>query len=490
MFLGHTHNEELTLDHDLLTTHAAVFGSTGSGKTGLLLGMVEELYDAEVPVILVDIKGDMVNVALQNGLNVRCLTPGGTHGEAVNVLADLHHTETAPTAISALLSMVGEDNDPLTSEAHAFLSAVLEALVGTPTLEDLVWCCQNPVFNTIGALDLEDAFPRKARTNLARKLNTLLVSPSFQAWRLGLDLNIDDLIENKGIVIYSVAHLQNADEQAFAISFLLNEVLRWTKAQKGSDKLRLVLAIDECVGLLPPVANPATKEPIMLLLKQARAFGVGLILATQNPVDIDYKAMSNCATWFVGRMTADRDRKRVLAGMVSAGVSADVDIAGLKPREFVLARHAAGNVFTSRDVSCDLRGPMVPMEITELYDSFNLGYGCGINFLVAEEARMDRKIDEEGESFTTEEIKELSVEEVVEAVDQKIEEEYLLDDWTAELPQDTRYANTIEDFMNKNNNIPNIKEAAIGIGILAVSAWAFIEVFEVAAGFLKGMAGQ
>ena len=103
---------------------------------------------------------------------------------------------------------------------------------------------------------------------------------------------------------------------------------------------------------------------------------------------------------------------------------------------------------------------------------------------------MDRKIDEEGESFTTEEIKELSVEEVVEAVDQKIEEEYLLDDWTAELPQDTRYANTIEDFMNKNNNIPNIKEAAIGIGILAVSAWAFIEVFEVAAGFLKGMAGQ
>lgn len=435
MKLGNTHTDVLTLDHDALTTHAAVFGSTGSGKTGLLVGMVEELYHAEVPVILVDIKGDMVNVALQDvRKQVRCLTPGSTHGEAVNVLADLEDPDKATSVVSALLSMVGEDPDPISGNAHPYLSAVLDSLEER-TLENLVANCHNPRIEKLGQMALDSAFPAKSRLSLARKLNNLLVSETFKAWRLGLDLDIDNLVTHKGITVYAVSHLHEG-EQAFAISFLLNEVLRWTKAQKGSDELRLVLAIDECVGLLPPApANPSTKEPIMLLLKQARAFGVGLILATQNPVDIDYKAMSNCATWFVGRMSADRDRKRVLTGMVAAGVSADIDIAGLNPREFVMARHDVGEVFKSRNVGCDLRGPMVPREITDMYSTLHLSYGNGENHMTAEKARARLT-----ESFTEEDVHvsefdpaPLYDEWKEHKKDQLIEDEYLISDEVVEL---------------------------------------------------------
>lgn len=431
MKLGNTHTDVLTLDHDALTTHAAVFGSTGSGKTGLLVGMVEELYHAEVPVILVDIKGDMVNVALQDvRKQVRCLTPGSTHGEAVNVLADLKDPEKASGAVSALLAMVGVDPDPISGNSHPYLSAVLDSLEER-TLENLVVNCHNPIIEKLGQMPLDSAFPAKARLSLARKLNNLLVSETFKAWRLGTDLNIDDLVANNGITVYAVSHLHEG-EQTFAISFLLNEVLRWTKAQKGSDKLRLALVIDECVGLLPPApANPSTKEPIMLLLKQARAFGVGLILATQNPVDIDYKAMSNCATWFVGRMSADKDIQRVHTGMVAAGVSTKIDISGLPSRAFVLARHDVGEIFRSRNVGCDLRGPMVPREIAEMYDTCHLFYGSKENHTEAEKARARLT-----QSFT-EGALELSaaqeVEPMIEVKEQLIEEEYLISDEVVEL---------------------------------------------------------
>jgi hypothetical protein len=470
MFLGHQHSGgTVNLDHDVLTTHAAVFGSTGSGKTGLLIGMVEELNKDNIPVILVDIKGDMVNVALQDGdVKVRCLTPGGTHGEAVNVLADITDPTKASATISALLSMIGEDPDPLRSTAHAFLSAVIDDFE-IVSLEGMVYGCSNPGFLELGALSLDDAFPKKNRLGLARKLNTLLVSPTFKTWRVGMDLEIDDLIKDKGITVYSVAHLLNSEEQSFAISFLLNELLRWTKSQNGSSALRLVLAIDECVGLLPPVANPPTKEPIMLLLKQARAFGVGLILATQNPVDIDYKAMSNCNTWFVGRMTAERDRDRVVSGMVDAGkglggpLAINKLIAGLKPRHFTVVGPDSGATFKSRDVNCDLQGPMVPSEITKMYEEKYITYGWWKN---AQNANRARGI----------------VHGVVEA-GKTIDEDYLIDEWITS-PQDEKGVEIIEEVMNKSE-LPNVKEAAIGLGILAVAAWSFMQVFDVVATYIK-----
>jgi hypothetical protein len=151
-------------------------------------------------------------------------------------------------------------------------------------------------------------------------------------------------------------------------------------------------------------------------------------------VDIDYKAMSNCATWFVGRMTADKDRKRVIAGMVAAGVSADVDIAGLKPREFVMARHDAGNMFMSRNVDCELRGPMVPMEITDLYYNHSLGYGSGANFIEAEKARGRVEEEEDTETIVTENVDLFDPPEpLVELTEQLIEEEYLISDEVVEL---------------------------------------------------------
>jgi hypothetical protein len=475
MYLGQTKmnydkaSRVLQLEHDTLTTHAAVFGSTGSGKTGLLLGMVEELHDANIPVILIDIKGDMVNVALQKTgtIKVRCLTPGGTHGEAVNVLAALKDETKASKVVSSLLSMIGENSDPIQSTAHAYLCEILDWME-IVSLEGLVYSCLNPGFTHLGALSLDDAFPTKARANLARKLNTLLVSPTFQAWRRGLDLNIDDLIESKGIVVYSVAHLQSADEQSFAISFLLNELLRWTKNQSGSEKLRLVVGIDECVGLLPPVANPPTKEPIMLLLKQARAFGVGLILATQNPVDIDYKAMSNCNTWLIGKLATDRDRSRVRAGAVSAGAGDQGDLEynmqTLQKREFILSRNNVCVPFATKDVGCELRGPMVPTEIEDLYKEGTLTYDSDESAECAHRARLGVDTPEEDEV-------------IEEAIDQKIEEEFLLEERTENMSDRPSVIQVVREI--------GVQRTVIGLALLSVAGWSVVQVFNVAVGYFS-----
>lgn len=462
MLLGHNEiSEHIQIHPNTLTTHAAVFGSTGSGKTGLLLGMVEELYNENVPVILVDIKGDMANIGIRDDfMDVRCLTPGGTHGEAVNVLADLRDKEKAFTAISALLAMIGEDNDPLRSTAYSFLCAIAENSTYL-TLDTLVYACTNPGFRHLGALSLDDAFPHKKRMALAQKLNTLVASPSFAPWRAGIDLDIDELASG-GITVYSVAHLTDPAEQSFAISFLLNEVLRWTRKQSGSNDLRLVLAIDECVGLLPPVANPPTKEPIMLLLKQARAFGVGLVLATQNPVDIDYKAMSNCNTWIVGRMTAERDRARVVSGMQSAGVGEpevlNQWIAGLAPRQFIMAsRDNYGERFKSKDVGCELRGPMIPTEIQEMYEEGYIQYVTAEQAVAAARARNGISEDDIMEPISDSE----------EAVDQNIEDDYLTSDWMVNA-QDYKNAGLLEKALDLVSFVPSpVWYATFGIGLWA-----------------------
>lgn len=293
-----------------------------------------------------------------------------------------------------------------------------------------------------------------------------------------MDLEIDDLIKEKGITVYSVAHLLNSEEQSFAISFLLNEILRWTKSQKGSSTLRLALVVDECVGLLPPYPlNPPTKETLMIMLKQARAFGVGCILATQNPVDIDYKAMSNCNTWFVGRMTAERDRDRVVSGMVAAGkglggpLAMNKLIAGLKPRHFTIAGPDSGAVFKSRDVACELRGPMVPAEVEELYNDSYLTYGDYKNAITALTARTT--VNGSGQV------------QVVVVEEENIDVEALIEEWLCH-PEDVRGAEIIEGVMKKNN-LPNVGEAAIGLGILVVVGWSVLQVFDVVVNSLQGM---
>lgn len=437
MFIGHKDSgEELLVPSSSLTTHVAVLGSTGSGKSGLILNMTEELHKEGVPVILVDIKGDMVNIALQKEyVPVQCITPGGSHGEPINILADLQDPDKSSVVVSAILAMVGENPDPMNSRAHAYLSTIIED-VSTPSLYDLIIECQDPSVEYIGAMHVDDAFPKATRLALARKLNTLLVSPSFDAWQQGGKLDLDSIVDSKGITIYSVAHLVNKEEQNFAISFLANEVLQWTKRQAGSKEVRLIMGIDECIGLLPPYpANPPTKEPILRLLKQARAFGVGMVLGTQNPVDIDYKALSNCNTWFVGRMTANRDRSKVVAGMTAAGLAdertVNTWIPRLKPREFIVSTHDRLEVFKTRDSSCTLQGPMVQEEIVDLYDR---GY---LTFM------------------------------------QKVAPADVI---VKEVKKERRFLEA-----------PTVPEAFIGLTILGVFGYFLLQVLEVAANFLKGL---
>jgi len=388
------------LPADDLMTHAAVLGMTGSGKTGLLLGMTEELIQRQIPVVLVDIKGDMINVARQSPLldvmAVRCLTPGGSHGELVDVFADLNDRDKVTSAATALLKMVGEDHDPIKSNAHSYLCTILEKRHdrGQPcTIMSLIHAVQDPPFAHLGAMDLDFAFTKRSRTKLARALNNLLVAPSFRLWREGVALALDELLAPRAdtkvpVIVYSVAHLVNQDEQNFAIQLLLDEVLPWMRRRGGSTKLRAALIIDECVGLMPPhPRNPPTKTPLLMLLKQARAFGLGVVLASQNPVDLDYKGMSNCATWMVGRLQMGKDKARIVANVCSASPVShsdmEIKIGRLQGRQFILARTSGSHIFDTRDVGCQLAGPQTPSDIETLYTSKSLSLGPQVDAVLA-----------------------------------------------------------------------------------------------------------
>jgi len=376
--------EACLLPKDVLTTHAAVLGMTGSGKTGLLLGMVEELVRQRVPLVLVDNKGDMINLALSSPLAdkmaVRCLTPGADHGESIDVFADLEVPEKSQSVVTAMLKMVGEDHDPIKSRAHSYLSTILNkrhAKKKPCTLLKIIHAVQTPSFHHLGAMDIDYAFPKRARTKLAGKLNNLLVAPSFQSWREGVPLRMTELLAPRAdnrvpVVVYSVAHLVDQDEQAFALQLLLEELLPWMRKSGGSNTLKAALVIDECVGLMPPhPRNPPTKTPLLMLLKQARAFGLGLILASQNPVDLDYKGLANCQTWMIGRLQMGKDKARVIHNICSASPRTVYDmeqmIGKLHPRQFLLVRPSGTRVFSTRQVGCNLKGPLTPDEIVAMY---------------------------------------------------------------------------------------------------------------------------
>lgn len=374
---------EVKLNANALTTHTCVVGMTGSGKTAVVIGAVEELIRENIPTILLDIKGDLINVAMQaadfrNKMNLTVLTPGANHGESVNVLSGLSRPDSLHSSVSALLKIIGDSPDPLKSKTHAFLCHALEKRHKEGkdcTLKEIIEDVNDPPFFSFGALEMDQAVPKRTRTALSAKLNTMLVAPSFRAWREGNPLNIDSFFQPRtdgktNVVIYSVAHLINDDDKSFAISILLNELLSWVRKQSGSKgNLRATLVIDECFGLLPPhPKNPPTKKPILTMLKQARAYGLGVILATQNPMDLDYKAMANCQTWIVGRLQTANDKKRVLDAITGGSghdrTLLDYKIGQLQERQFMLVRPKGLVTFYSRDVSAELVGPMTPNEIT------------------------------------------------------------------------------------------------------------------------------
>lgn len=319
-------------------------------------------------------------------------TPGSQSGVPMNIVgslqvpADMSDAEVVSDEIegyvSGLLGLVGIEADPLSSREHILLSNLINHSWTNGKALDLmtlVGMIATPPIRKLGVFELDQFFPEADRMKLAMQLNGLLASPAFAAWAAGPPLDIDSMMFGPDgtprCAIVTTAHLSD-EERQFVTSLVLSKLVTWMRRQSGTTDLRAMLYMDEVAGYLPPTANPPTKKPIMLLMKQARAFGVGVVLSTQNPVDIDYKAISNAGTWMIGRLQTDRDKSRLLDGMSSASGGVDIGavgdtISGLGKREFMLRRAGKDQpeVFTTRWAMSYLRGPMTRDQIEQMMDS-------------------------------------------------------------------------------------------------------------------------
>ncbi len=318
-------------------------------------------------------------------------TPGSTAGIPLSLLRSFAAppsavrddaellAERAATTATGVLSLVGVDADPLTSREHILLSNVLVDAWRAQkdlSLPDLVERIQRPPMARVGVVDLESFYPQKERFGLAMRLNNLLASPATTAWMSGDALDMASLLHTPSgqpkLSVISIAHLADAERQ-FVVSLLLNELIGWMRRQSGTESLRAIFYMDEIAGYFPPVANPPAKAPLLTLLKQGRAFGIGAVLATQNPVDLDYKGLSNTGTWFIGRLQTDRDKQRVieaLEGVAGAPDRAALErsISGLGKRVFLMHNvHEKGPVvFQTRWSMSYLRGPLTREQIRAL----------------------------------------------------------------------------------------------------------------------------
>ena len=439
--------EELVLyDAKDLTTHAVIIGMTGSGKTGLGVGILEEAALDHIPVIAIDPKGDMGNILLtfpqlrpedfrpwvntraasdkgqtadeyasgqaalwkkglgqwgqtgariaqmRKNVDLAIYTPGSNAGMPVSVLqsfaapdaaliedADLYREHVQATA-TGILTLLGIDADPVSSREHILISRLLDhAWRDSRNLDiaSLIAEIQNPPITKVGVMTLDSFFPAKDRFALAMRLNNLLAAPGFEAWMQGDALNSKNLLytaEGKPkISVMSIAHLDDA-QRMFFVTMLLNDLIGWMRTQQGTSSLRAILYMDEVFGYMPPVANPPSKRLFLTLLKQARAYGIGLVLATQNPVDLDYKGLSNTGTWFIGRLQTERDKARVMEGLEGASDGSfdkqkmERTLAGLGKRRFLLhnVHEDEAVVFGTRWVLSYLAGPLTRDNIKAL----------------------------------------------------------------------------------------------------------------------------
>ncbi len=447
-----------------LTTHGVVVGMTGSGKTGLCINLLEEAAIDGIPCIIVDLKGDLVNLLLlfedlkpedfQKWINPedarlkgvplkeyaeqtaeqwrtglaewgqtpervtllkdaaerRIYTPGSEAGLPLSILG----TFTAPSrptpspdgqgtvqamvpreelnekieaTATALLGLTGISADPVQSREHILISQLLLHFWTQGKdldLAQLILAIQTPPLNKIGAFDVDTFYPEKDRLKLAVALNNILAAPTFSTWIAGEPLDLTQMMSGgtkpKQLIFY-LAHLEDA-QRMFFLTLLLQEVLSWTRRQPGTSNLKAIVYFDEVFGYLPPhPANPPTKLPLMTLIKQARAFGVGLLLATQNPVDLDYKALSNAGTWFVGKLQTERDKGRLIEGLL--GVAAErgtlsdrgyleTVISALGNRIFLMHDVHRGKpiLFQSRQALSFLRGPMSREQVDILMQPY------------------------------------------------------------------------------------------------------------------------
>jgi hypothetical protein len=331
----------------------------------------------------------------QRSVNVRIITPGSTAGEPLHVLSSLEHPtsqwrdnpEAARASLSAAVSLIlrllGRDPDPAKSRDHVLLSVLAERRLRegqSADLGSLLADLNEPPVDTIGSLPIASFMSIKERAELAASLNALVASPTFATWREGARLDIRQWLAPKNAktqaVVVSVAHLDD-DERNLVLGILLEEVLTWVRSLPGTKHLRALLLFDEVYGYLPPhPQRPPTKQPLMSLFKQARAFGVGLVIATQNPMDLDYRALSNAGLWCVGRLQTDADRNRVIEGLAQNAGTGTESVSSLeqltkslKNRWFLVrnVRSELGTVlYQPRWALSFLRGPLTLAEIARL----------------------------------------------------------------------------------------------------------------------------
>jgi hypothetical protein len=437
---GRNGGNDLAIPARHLVTHGVIVGMTGSGKTGLSTVLAEEALRASIPVIAIDVKGDLPNLLLsfpdfdpsrfepwaevadpsvgtleaavrlaeerraalskwsigeddlrqyRNTTAVRVLTPGATTGEPLHVLSTLERRsprwDTDPEsarfvlsgAVSLLLRLLGRDPDPARSREHVLLSVLAERRMlrgQNAELRALMEDLADPPIDEIGALPIDSFFKKTERRALAAALNTLIASPTFSSWRQGVSLDLAEWLGGgtgrTDAVVVSVAHLDDED-RALVLGLLLEEILCWVRGLGGSRHLRALVIFDEVYGFLPPhPANPPTKRPLVALMKQARAFGVGVVVATQNPMDLDYRVLSNAGLWCLGRLQTDADRARVIDGLAAGDRAVAADLARtlprLAPRWFVVrnAHVRAGSLLMHpRETLSLMRGPMTRDEI-------------------------------------------------------------------------------------------------------------------------------
>jgi hypothetical protein len=335
--------------------------------------------------------------AFRDAAEVAIYTPGSTSGLPVSVLSSFAAPPPAVAAdagalgdriensVSGLLSLIGIEADPVRSREHILLANILQAAWTqgrSLDLAGLIREIQEPPFERVGVFDLESFYPSKDRFSLAIALNNLLASPGFAAWLQGQPLDIPSLLFAPGgkprISIMSIAHLSDA-ERMFFVTILLNEIVSWMRAQTGTSSLRALLYMDEIFGYFPPTAQPPSKKPMLTLLKQARAYGLGVLLATQNPVDLDYKGLANTGTWFIGRLQTERDKMRVLDGLEGASAASgaafdrgqlDSVLSGLGKRVFLMhnVHEDAPVIFQTRWAMSYLRGPLTTAQIATLME--------------------------------------------------------------------------------------------------------------------------
>jgi hypothetical protein len=432
-----------------LVTHAVILGMTGSGKTGLGIGLMEEAALDGIPVLAVDPKGDLANllltfprldaaefapwvnadearlagidtaqfaereatrwrkglaewgqgperiVRLRQAAEFTLYTPGSRAARPLSILRTFQApsaaisndpellAERASAAATSVLTLAGVDAEPRRSREHILLSTLLSDAwqrQQSVDLATLIGQVQSPPLQRVGVLELDAFFPAADRFALASDLNRLLAAPDFAVWLEGDALDIQSLLytpagKPRGTVL-SIAHLDDR-ERMFFLSLLLNEIVSWMRLQRGTSTLRAMVYIDEMTGFLPPVAVPPSKPPLLTLLKQARAFGLGMTLATQNPVDLDYKALANAGTWFLGRLQTERDKARLLDGLEGANAASghgfdrattDRLLSALEKRTFLLhnVHESEPVLFKTRWTMSYLRGPLGREELARL----------------------------------------------------------------------------------------------------------------------------